>query len=239
MLLCNYSLPISLVIPPVLILAIETSTRFTSLALLEGDHLLEQLQLGTPTSRELAPILSETLKKQDIQPAELDLIGVSQGPGSFTGLRIGVVTAKTLSYATKTPVVAVDTLDVLAQQANVENRLWAILDAQRQELFAASYRTNTSGDRLQQTPTRVWPLQEWLDQVDRSDFVIGPAISRIRSELATRNISLVPETQWIPQAKTVGQLASKFFSTQGGVDIWKLTPKYYRRSAAEEKLREP
>src|SRR5688572_11693336 len=134
------------------IIAIETSGRHGSLAILSGDADDAQLQceagLGGEhrTAQSLAPALSDLLAEVNWPPATIGMVAVAVGPGSFTGLRIGVTTAKAFAYAVGAEIIGVNTLDVLASQTGQSpSPLWAIMDAQRQELFVAKFETSGGG----------------------------------------------------------------------------------------------
>src|SRR6201999_4451574 len=111
------------------------------------------------SAQTLLPAIGELLRTCGWRPAELELICTTTGPGSFTGLRIGVTTAKTLAYATGAKLIGVNTLAALAAAVQpTTDRVWAILDAQRQELFAAVFATN-----LEDIPeTSVMAQSAWL-----------------------------------------------------------------------------
>jgi tRNA threonylcarbamoyl adenosine modification protein YeaZ len=128
------------------ILALETSGLLGSVALLEtaGDQVSSVVERPTPadqrTARSLLPTAHALLQQAGWTPRDIELVAVTTGPGSFTGLRIGVVAAKTFAYAVGAKLVGVHTLAAMAEPiAKRTSRLWAILDAQRQELFAACF----------------------------------------------------------------------------------------------------
>ena len=105
-------------------------------------RLVGQIVLGGDqrTAQALAPAIAAIAAAADWSPRSVDLVAVAVGPGSFTGLRIGVTTAKTFAYAVGAEVIGVNTLVALAAQAPPSAApLWTILDAQRQELFAAKF----------------------------------------------------------------------------------------------------
>jgi tRNA threonylcarbamoyladenosine biosynthesis protein TsaB len=101
----------------VLVLGIDTAGRNASVALVDGDGIGETRERVGPHSATLLPVTAELLRDHGARPEDLDLIGVSRGPGSYTGLRVGVVSAKTLGWATRTPVVGVPTLEARARLA--------------------------------------------------------------------------------------------------------------------------
>lgn len=223
------------------ILAFETSGRHGSLALLEGDqsgHAALRKETWLPrdqrTAQCLAPLMQQTLAEVDWNPSSLELIAVTQGPGSFTGLRIGVTTAKTLAYATGAKLVGVSTLSVLASHAQIEyGRVWAALDAQRGELFAQAYDFNADF-ALAPDETRILSVEGWLQELLPRDSATGPILTKLRDQLPAE-VQPVQESLWLPAARTVGVLGYRRFLAGHVDDPWQFVPRYYRRSAAEDK----
>src|SRR5262249_41581863 len=121
------------------ILALETTGQSGSIALLQDETIVREATLPQTerSAKSLAPAIQRILSESRWKAREIELITVATGPGSFTGLRIGVTTAKTLAYAIGAQVIGVNTLQAIAAQAPSETyRLWAIVDAQRQQVFA-------------------------------------------------------------------------------------------------------
>ena len=223
------------------ILAIETSGRYGSLAILSGEtdasHLVSQIALGggERTAQTLAPAMQRLLKEANWAPSAVELVAVAVGPGSFTGLRIGVTTAKAFAYAVGAEVVGINTLDALALQAPASKTpLWAILDAQRQELFAARFTRDDAGQPQCNRETSIISQDAWLALLQPGDRVTGPALSRLSARLPT-GIITVPQNFWQPMAAAVGRVAWEAYQAGNRGDLWQLEPQYYRASAAEEK----
>jgi tRNA threonylcarbamoyladenosine biosynthesis protein TsaB len=224
------------------IIAIETSGRQGSVAALVGEsgeaRLIRQTQLADNqrSARALAPALKNLLEDIGWTPPSIGLVAVAVGPGSFTGLRIGVTTAKTLAYATGASVMGVNTLAALAAQApSGPGRLWAILDAQRQELFVAEFGVEHPAIEVTDCHTSILSQEAWLAGLRAGDRVIGPALRRLAPRLPT-GIKAAAEDLWEPMAAAVGQVAWRSFEAGRRYDLWKLAPQYYRPSYAEEKL---
>jgi tRNA threonylcarbamoyladenosine biosynthesis protein TsaB len=224
------------------IVAIETSGRHGSVALLnacaDGFLLIKQSVLtgDQRTAQSLAPALRQLLQEAEWPPGSVELVAVTAGPGSFTGLRIGVTTAKTFAYAVDAPIVGVDTLDVLAAQApSSGDALWAIMDAQRQELFTAQFKA-IDGTWIKVAGTSIVAQGAWFAQLQPGQRVTGPALRKLATQLPPA-VATVPEQFWEPMAETVGRVAWRALEAGHRDDIWKLVPNYYRPSAAEERLK--
>jgi tRNA threonylcarbamoyladenosine biosynthesis protein TsaB len=223
------------------ILAIESSGRHASVATLWGDadgtRLIGQTLLSGDerTAQMLAPTIRDLLIAAEWSPKSVELVAVTVGPGSFTGLRIGVTTAKAFAYAIGAEVLGINTLEALALQATPSaSPLWTILDAQRQELFAAKYIVDEQFTIRAEHKTCIIAQDAWLASLRPGDRVIGPALKRFPSRLPDR-IETLPEHLWQLTATAVGQMAWKNYQAGHRDDVWKLSPNYYRPSAAEEK----
>jgi len=225
------------------ILAIETSGRHGSVAALVGEtefaKPIAQIALTADqrTAQALAPTMKQLLADAGWSPQDVELVAVAVGPGSFTGLRIGVTTAKTFAYAVGAEVMGVNTLRALAAQAPPSGApVWTISDAQRQELFAAKYIVRENLDLRAEREPAIIPQDRWLDELSAGDRVIGPALKRLAPRLPAA-VEMLPEQYWQPMAIAVGQIAWQSYQAGQRDDVWKLAPQYYRLSAAEEKLK--
>lgn len=220
------------------ILALETSTMDGSVAALEGEHLLGQLALepGKRTAQSFAPAIEQQLRRVGWCPQDVQLVAVTQGPGSFTGLRIGVTAAKTLAYAVGAQVIGVNTLKVIAWQAPTGGQpVCAVLDAQRQQVFAAAFQRQ--GEHFVELgEPDIRDVSEWLAGLSADAAVTGPVLARLRDRLPA-GVTMVDPAYWTPQAATVGLVG--YLEHQAGKrhDLWTLNPVYFRSSAAEEKVR--
>jgi tRNA threonylcarbamoyladenosine biosynthesis protein TsaB len=229
------------------IIAIETSGRYGSVAALlgeaDGATPLREIALGGDqrTAQSFAPALKELLTQIDWSPKSIELVAVVVGPGSFTGLRIGVTAAKTFAYATGAEIIGVNTLAAIADQASLrsvvphDSPLWTILDAQRQELFAARFVANEHGRYTIARDTSIIAQDVWLGQLRTGDAVVGPPLRTLKARLPDGVIAL-PEIVWQPMATSVGRIGWAAYQSGRRDDLWQLLPNYYRQSAAEEKL---
>jgi tRNA threonylcarbamoyladenosine biosynthesis protein TsaB len=219
------------------ILALETSGTQGSVALLDETTVLSERRLppGQRSARSLLPCAKELLNEQAWRPADVQLVCTTTGPGSFTGLRIGVVAAKTFAYATGAQLVGVHTLAAMAAGVgDVAGRLWTVLDAQRGELFVAHFDKNRPLEDAASPSTEILAATAWLDRVKPGDVAAGPPLAKWRDKLPA-GVVVAEETFWTPMAGPAGLLGVKLFRQHGGVDPLALVPHYYRKSAAEEK----
>jgi tRNA threonylcarbamoyladenosine biosynthesis protein TsaB len=219
------------------ILALETSSRSASAALLDGGQLVGQIVLPAEvgTASGLAPAIAKLLASAGRTMADIRLIAVPIGPGSFTGLRVGVTMAKTLAYAVGCDVLGVDTLEVIAAQAPPGcEQVRAVVDAQRRQLFCGRFRRTESGAWETIEPAAIIDNAAWLASLHPGDFVTGPGLRRLAAQLPD-GVIVVPQDDWAARAETVGRVALAHYRAGRRDDFWKLAPRYYRKSAAEEK----
>ncbi len=232
-----------------LTLGVETSGLAGSVALRRGGETVAMLSLEQAGRRHAQTLVSEIdslLCKHGLPAKQLELIAVSIGPGSFTGLRVGVVFAKTLAYATGCRLAAVDTFRAIAAASPGDvAEVFVVADAQRGELFVGRYALEEKQDAGGAT-ARWSPRQEisiaatdfWCRQLAElapSPFAVsGPAVEAIRSRLPSFLRVLNSELR-LPRADLVAELGEQQAMAGDLADVWTLEPFYLRRSAAEEK----
>ena len=219
------------------ILALETTDRTGGVALLEGGGLQAETRLDPArrSAQTLATAVRDLLAAHGWRPADIRLIAVAVGPGSFTGLRIGVTTAKTLAYALGAELLGVNTLEVIAAQAPPGiGRLAVAMDAQRQEVFAAEFVVPENGQPQWLGEAALVDEPAWLASLTPGTSASGPALAKLAERLPA-GVQPVDESLWSPRAATVGRLALAHYATGRRDDPWQLVPLYLRRSAAEEK----
>ena len=219
------------------ILALETSSRLGSVAALHDDQLLLEVSLEptTRTAQSLVPGIQKCLRDIDWNGPDIDAVAVTHGPGSFTGLRLGVTTAKTLSYVWESRLIGINTLATIAAQTpdNIQHVV-AVLDAYRQQTFCAAFLRNKHGTWQETLPTCLVDDAQWIHWVPTSAAVSGAGLQKFpKTDL--QNMHVVDRNHWQPRAATVGQLAYAALLTGHSDDIWQFVPQYFRQSAAEEK----
>jgi tRNA threonylcarbamoyladenosine biosynthesis protein TsaB len=187
------------------------------------------------TAQALAPKMRELLADVAWSAQSVELVAVTVGPGSFTGLRIGVTMAKTFAYSVAAEIIGVDTLAILASQVPASPApLWVAMDAQRQELFVAKFALRDDGRYQSSDETRIVPVETWLAELKPGERVTGPAMSRLVARLPA-GVTPTLEEYWQPTAAAVGRLGWQRYRDGQRDDVWTLAPRYFRPSAAEEK----
>lgn len=185
--------------------------------------------------RTLIPVIRDLLREAGLTVADLDGIAVGLGPGSYTGLRIGLTAAKTLAYTTSKPLVGLDSLEVIASNAPAgERRVSVVADAQRGDLYVADFaRAESSVPLVRTAPTRIESLADWSAGLTEPTLVLGPGLERLRSPLPEHARTAPAERNW-PDGDRLIHLARQLWATGRRDDPMFLEPRYLRRSAAEE-----
>ncbi|MGL6196898.1 MAG: tRNA (adenosine(37)-N6)-threonylcarbamoyltransferase complex dimerization subunit type 1 TsaB [Thermoguttaceae bacterium] len=234
------------------ILAFETMETHGSVAAFENDTLLSDVKLLEKSAKSLAPAISDLMKNVGWKSTDIDYVAVATGPGSFTGLRVGVATAKVFAYATGAKVVGVDTLQAAAfsilSGANEKTRprfcvVSSAVDAQRGEVVVQNFSAtlSESAELVPLTEPKIVPASDWLEQVNEKDdqpiCFTGPALFKIKQEkFHVKHCNVIADqTFWYPDASVIGRLAQIRIRNGESDDIWALSPIYSRLSAAEEK----
>jgi tRNA threonylcarbamoyladenosine biosynthesis protein TsaB len=154
------------------VLAIDTSNLVMGIAVLdEGKVLGEYItNLKKNHSIRVMPAIEQLMKETGVNPADLDRIVVAKGPGSYTGVRIGVTIAKTLAWTLKKELVGISSLEVLAQSGKYFNGLTVpLFDARRTQLFTGLYGQAVSGEFENLWEDRIILLKDWLEKLQTTD----------------------------------------------------------------------
>ena len=229
-----------------LVLGIETSGSEGTVALAQDGRLLGERELnhaGRRHAQGLVLEIRELLLGHGFRPQHVQLVAVSRGPGSFTGLRVGMVCAKTLAYSIGCRFIAVDTFAAIAAGVSSDAaRLCVIEDAQKEDLFLGEYTRKSPSEWQRTSPIRIVSVAEFLESCDASSLVTGPGLKKLNQHLETSQVlhaTQVPSSQ--PRASVIAEIGKTVVTQQENqlpdseTDFWAATPFYLRLSAAEEK----
>ena len=224
-------------------LAIETSARIGSVALAEDGNTLAESTFphGLQHAARIIPAIDNLCRQLHWTSADLREIFVSAGPGSFTGLRIGITLAKTLSFATGAALVAVPSVRVLVENAPPDAKnVIIVLDAKRDQIFTASF-TRAADGWTELEPAQLGTLAAILANTPRPVHLIGEGIPYHKKFIpeSDAQIYLTDESCWRPQAKIVATLGWQMAREGRFTDTMSLRPIYIRRPEAEEKMDGP
>lgn len=216
-----------------LFLALDTATDQGSLALLEDDQVLGELTLDTPGSFlvHLLPALDGLLAQSQRSLGEVEAICVSQGPGNFTGLRLGLATAQGLALSLQIPVAPVPTLEVVAAPfIGTPHPVAALMDAKRGEVYLGLFDCREEHPKPLGEPERLAAVN-LPPRLQPPLLLTGPGLKPYRDSLAEAlapGILLAPEDSWSPSAATVGRLGRRRLAQGLTVAPPQLTPLYLR-----------
>lgn len=224
------------------ILAVDTATQRCSVALVDDKSVISEYSVDHKDthSKFVMGMIHEVLTTSGLTVDDLNGLAVTVGPGSFTGLRIGLSTVEGLAFAGGKPVTGISTLEALAYALyGTQLLICPILDARRKEVYTGRYRFH--GQNLVcASPPMVVGLRESLADIRTSAIFIGDATDAYRDmidhclgELAV----FAPPSQNYIRASVVGHLAMVRFTMEGAVDPAQLTPVYLRKSDAEKKFK--
>jgi tRNA threonylcarbamoyladenosine biosynthesis protein TsaB len=221
-----------------IVLALDTSTDRAVIGLRtrSGAILSAATDSARRHGRDLVPQISQTLKMADMTLREVNLIAVGVGPGSYTGLRVGVMAAKMLAYATGAAILGVDSLEAIAQNAPVSvTQISVIGDAQRGQLYVADFLREDGGPPRSIHAVRIEPLTDWLQRLATTTLVMGPGLlsPSVKTALGERTGHFDREVAH-PTGDSLVSLAQRLWDGGKRDDPWVLEPHYLRRSSAEE-----
>jgi tRNA threonylcarbamoyladenosine biosynthesis protein TsaB len=224
-----------------LTLAFESSAKAASVALVRDGSLISQYSQcsGLTHSRTLLPMAEDLLKNAELTLQDVDLFAVAHGPGSFTGIRIGVSTVKGLAWATNKPCVGVSTLEAMAWHGLAAGGfVCPVMDARRSQVYNALFEirdgapVRLTGDRpisLQELAEEVWGLQAPV-------FLVGDGAELTARFFAARGIPFTPAPENLRWQSAWGVAMAARGQTPGNADS--LLPVYLRLSQAERERQE-
>ncbi|MCA6422035.1 MAG: tRNA (adenosine(37)-N6)-threonylcarbamoyltransferase complex dimerization subunit type 1 TsaB [Flavobacterium sp.] len=210
------------------ILNIETATKNCSVSLAkDGQTILckEIAEQGYSHAERLHVFIEEILKETKVKIQELHAVAVSKGPGSYTGLRIGVSTAKGLCYALGIPIIVLDTLQVLAHQVSVDNgNIVPMLDARRMEVYSAVFDKNHQ--KIKEVQAEILTEESYLE-FNETVYFIGDCQEKCQTVLIQPNFKFLPEILF-PSANEMSALSYEKFNQNDFEDVAYFEPFYLK-----------
>jgi tRNA threonylcarbamoyladenosine biosynthesis protein TsaB len=218
------------------LLLLETSGKAGWVALAEGEEVrsVRRLDQARQHARDLAPAVADLLAENGWQVRDLQGVVAGRGPGSYTGLRVGLMSAKALCYATGCALIALDTFGVIASQSPAEVQAVDVLaDAQQGKVYVQCFGRSAEGEFKPLTPLSIQPFAEWLTRRDPDAWLSGPAL-RVPALRAPESVRVVDAGCWDPPPPGVLRLGLARYRAGERDDFWAVEPLYLRPSAAEE-----
>lgn len=221
-----------------LTLAIDTATKVCTVALCRDTKILAEysINMGMTHSEGLLPQLDQLLARTGVKKEEIELLAVSMGPGSFTGLRIGLATAEAMAYSWQCYLHGVDTLKALAYNIQLEGLVLSpVLDAQKGNFYQALYEWR-AGELVELAPVAVVSREQALERIALQGtpaLLLGEYDKLVKAGLPAF-VQPAPEALRLPRASSVALAAQRDFDADNDKKIFGLEPYYIRRSEAEE-----
>lgn len=230
-----------------LILAVDSSTPVAGAALVEDHRVLNEsfINYKKTHSETLLPTIDRIMEECECCLADLDALAITVGPGSFTGLRIGMATVKGIALAAHKPIVALSTLDTLAANAaGSDDLVGALLDARKNELYYGFYRMGEQGPQAM-LEAMVGPPQAVVNQArqlltqEQRVILLGDGYYRYSAffeEELKEELKAIPGHLMLPRAAAAGILAVNKARQGEFENLYQLRPVYIRLSEAEYRL---
>ena len=227
------------------ILGIDTSTMAANVAVLEDDKLICEYTINTKKthSQKLMPMIENMLKISDIKIKDIDAIGICVGPGSFTGLRIGMATAKAMAHVNNIPLIGVNSLEILGSNIEFSNKkICAILDAQRNQVYTCKYIFEDNKSKVLEEIS-IKPIDDLLEELQATGeewVIVGEAVYKYKEKIEViSNINISSPSNHITKASSLCVLAKdKFEQNIDFHNCYDINPMYIRKSQAEEQYEE-
>jgi len=210
------------------ILNIETSTKNCSVSIAQnGENIAikEMANEGYSHAELLHVFIEKLLEENGLKTKDLHAIAVSQGPGSYTGLRIGVSAAKGLCFAADIPLIAVETLTVLAHQVHLENGLIIpMIDARRMEVYSAIY--NSKLEKTRGVEAQILD-ETTFSELNETIYILGDCQEKIKTVLTDKKFVFL-EDSIFPSAKEMAALSFEKYKNNDFVDVAYFEPYYLK-----------
>jgi tRNA threonylcarbamoyladenosine biosynthesis protein TsaB len=224
-----------------LILSIETSTAICSVAIHKQGILIAQKSIDIPGAHgeKLMGLIELLLDENEIEASEIHAVAVSEGPGSYTGLRIGVSTAKGLALGWQVPLISVSTLKALAlgakKQTTCPGYIISLLDARRMEVFKEVYDFNLR--TIEPLASEIVEENSYAELLEgRKVYFVGDAVKKVSSVLGNSNAVFLD----VPiSAEFIGELAFKKFEVSDFADLAYFVPNYLKEFKALHSKKNP
>lgn len=218
-------------------LILENSGRVARVGLARGGAVVRRSELDTARrhARELVPTIDGMLRAEAIAPRDLTGIVVGRGPGSYTGLRVGLSTVKALAYALGCELRAIDTFAAIAEQAPAEcESVWVVADALQEQVYVQRF-DRTAAGWVAFAELRILGVGEWLSELPSGAWVSGPgvAVYDSRVPLDCPRVSEADREARVESAFAVGMRVTPVTREE----LFALEPLYLRGSSAEEKAK--
>ena len=219
------------------VLGIETSGNVGGVAICEDKHVIiaNDFGAGMQPGKELIPAIRTTLHEIGWKPSDIDLIAVDVGPGSYTGLRVGVTCAKTMAYALNKPVIDVPIFDIIAENYAIGSiPTCPVIDAKRNHVYACIYKLEGI-QRKRQSEFLVIQPEKLLSILPRPVIIFGDGVKPYKDIFQQKDIIIDEIAHVNPKAEYVAILGERMYESGHRCEADKLLPLYLQRAEAVKK----
>jgi len=211
------------------ILAIDTTTPFFTLAIYDNGKVCEyNLKTGRRLSELLAPLVKKSLNALGLNPGDMDYFAVGCGPGSFTGIRLGLSFMKGFGLASGKPLIGESTLDILAMNCPLtDKKIIPAIDARRGLVYSCEYKYK-NGKLKRLTPYLLLSKEEFIRRISPSSVIFADALNIYREDIVkkTGRVSFLDKDAWYPKAHNMIAIALEKIRKSGGRGNFKAEPVY-------------
>lgn len=226
------------------VLGVDTSTMMATCAVLDEERLLGEFSLNQEMthSENLVPMIKEVLDSLNLQISDIDLYGVSLGPGSFTGLRIGIATVKSFAHVFDKPIVGISTLEGLAFNLTFDGIIVPMIDARRNRVYTGIYKWQ-KGRIINVLKPSIMEIKELLELLngDYDNIMVngnGALLYEDKiKDILKDKVNLSPISLNSCRAASIAELALLKDKEENKYDYYNIVPDYLRESQAQRELR--
>ncbi|MEJ8552695.1 tRNA (adenosine(37)-N6)-threonylcarbamoyltransferase complex dimerization subunit type 1 TsaB [Tepidibacter sp. Z1-5] len=226
------------------VLGIDTSSKAASVAIMEDDKLISEYTINNNKthSQKLMPIIENMFELNEMSADDIDLISVCVGPGSFTGLRIGVATAKAIAHAIDVPMVIVNSLEALAFNISMTNKtVYPMIDAQKKQVYTCKYSWDKES-LLKVGEIDVKKVEDLAEELKSSleEFVLIGEGADLHKEVFENinNVYIAPNSHRLSRASSICEIGIQKFKKGDTKTHYDVVPYYIRKSQAEVQYEE-
>ena len=223
-----------------LVLSVDSSSATATCALVKDDQILGEINLNSKREHSviIMDLIDEILKRYNLTIKDVDAFAISEGPGSFTGLRIGMATIKGMAFSTNKPCISISTLDTLAYNVvNFDGIICPIIDALRDNVYTNLYK-NVDGKLTAISEAACLSLTELIEDLNKRNekvIFVGDGVAKHRNRITEEvsNTIFAPLNCLYPKASSLGELAIDKLNQGITSPLNEFAPVYLRKSQAE------
>ena len=212
------------------ILAIDTSTMISTVTISEDDKIIGDFNVNQQKthSESLVPMIETLLDLLGLSIKDIDLFAISKGPGSFTGLRIGMTVAKTLAQVNNKPIVSISTLKALALNASTDKYTVSMIDARSNRIYGAMYKGYDKKEIIKEDLYKIEDFSKLVNEYEGEKILIGEVSKKYKDNFNDAKVLGYNYDNCI--GKSIVRLADEMKEYE---DVFSITPNYMRKSQAE------